>query len=36
MRDHFERPLSMVDGDAFAAGIPAASCRDVDEQIAVI
>jgi len=26
----------MVDGDAFAAGIPAASCRAVDEQIAVI
>jgi len=26
----------MVDGDAFAAGIPAASCRAADEQIAVI
>jgi len=26
----------MVDGDALAAGIPAASCRAADEQIAVI
>jgi len=26
----------MVDGDALAVGIPAASCRAADEQIAVI
>jgi len=26
----------MVDGDALAVGIPAASCRAVGEQIAVI